>query len=125
MIEYQKAIQIVETYMQSISAGDYVAVTNLYADDAKLEDPVGSEVVMGQQAIEAFYKQAVSTKFICKLTGPVRYASQEIVFPFECLVESNGSKMKIAIIDHFVLNDDGLITSMRAFWSQDTISIIE
>ena len=45
-----------------------------------------------------------------------------MVFPFECVVVSGEVKMKIEIIDHFVLNDDGLVVSMRAFWSQETMS---
>lgn len=127
MTDYQAVVRIVDAYMQAISAGDYAAAANLYADDAKLEDPVGSEVIVGKGAILAFYQGSIGsdgTQLACQRTGPVRYANQELVFPFECLITADGAKMKISIIDHFVLNEDGLITSMRAFWSQDTMDMV-
>ena len=122
MIEYQAAVKIADTYMQAMSEGDYETVVGLYADDAKLEDPVGGEVLSGKPAILAFYQNATANKLTCKRTGPVRYVNREMVFPFECVVVSGEVKMKIEIIDHFVLNDDGLVVSMRAFWSQETMS---
>lgn len=125
MTEHQAAVKIIDTYMQALSAGDHAAVADLYADDARLEDPVGSEAITGKQAILAFYQKATDNKLTCKRTGQVRYANRELVFPFECLVLSDAAKMKIEIIDHFVLNDDGLIVSMRAFWSQENMSVLE
>ena len=127
MTDYQTAVKIVDTYMQAISAGDYTAAANLYADDARLEDPVGSKVIVGKEAISAFYQGSINnegTQLICERTGLVRYVNQELVFPFACVIVADGAKMKMEIIDHFVLNDDGLITSMRAFWSQDTMSAV-
>lgn len=125
MTEYQTAVKIVDTYMQAMSEGDYEAVIRLYADDARLEDPVGSKALTGKPAILDFYQKATANKLTCKRTGPVRYANREMVFPFECVVTSDEVKMKIEIIDHFVLNDDDLVVSMRAFWSQDTMNMLE
>lgn len=126
MTEYQDAVKIVDTYMEAMSSKDYDTVVNLYAEDARLEDPAGSEITLGKQAISAFYHGIPDAgKLTCKRTGSVRYVNQEIMFPFECLMEiPDGGTMKIEIIDHFVLNDDGLIISMRAFWSQDTVQML-
>lgn len=124
MTEYQNAVKIADTYMQAMGEGDYETVAALYADDARLEDPIGSEVLTGKQAITAFYKEATANDLVFKRTGPVRYANHEMVFPFECVVTSGELKMKIEIIDHFVINDDGLIASMRAFWGQETMTTL-
>lgn len=124
MTDYPTAVKIVDAYMAALSAGDYAAIVALYADDAQVEDPVGNEPIAGKPAILAFYQLATENKLACKRTGPVRYANRELVFPFECLAISDEASMKIEIIDHFVLNDEGLIVSMRAFWGQDNMSMV-
>ena len=123
MTEYEIAVQIADTYMQAMSAGDFDRVVALYADDATLEDPVGSEVLSGKSAISEFYHGITGTQITCTRTGPVRYANRELVFPFECSMKAPGMNMTVSIIDHFVLNDDDKVVSMRAFWSQDTTTI--
>ena len=120
MTEYEVAVQVADTYMQAMSEGDFDRVVALYADNATLEDPVGSEVLHGRQAISEFYHRITGTKVSCTRTGPVRYANRELVFPFECSMQAEGMNMTISIIDHFVLDDDDKISSMRAFWSQET-----
>ena len=123
MTEYEIAESIADTYMQAMSAGDFDQVVGLYADDATLEDPVGSEVLSGKAAISEFYHRISGTQLSCTRTGPVRYANRELVFPFECSMQAEGMHMTISIIDHFVINDDNKIVSMRAFWSQETTTV--
>lgn len=123
MTEYELAEQIADTYMQAMSDSDFDRVLGLYADDATLEDPVGSEVLSGKAAISEFYHRIAGTKISCSRTGPVRYANRELVFPFECSMKTEGMTMTISIIDHFVLNDEDKIVAMRAFWSQETTKV--
>ena len=125
MTEYKNAVEIADTYMRAMTEGDYNAVIALYADDAILEDPVGSPVLAGKAAISAFYKSIEGTKLSLQRTGPVRLAGNEMVFPFQCITENNGSSIQIDIIDNFVLNDENLIISMRAFWGPANTSVAE
>ena len=55
MVTYERAVEVADTYMQAMSAQDWAAVMELYAEDAVLEDPVGSEVKIGKLAITDFY----------------------------------------------------------------------
>jgi steroid delta-isomerase len=125
MTEYEIAVHIADTYMRAMSANDYTAVVALYADDAKLEDPVGSDVLEGKQAISDFYHGIGDTNLKLKRTGPVRYSNSEMVFPFECISSDATVTVKIDIIDHFILNENNFIVSMRAFWGPDTMSMLE
>ena len=125
MSEYAKAVEIADKYMQFMSTKNYDGVLTLYAEDATLEDPVGSEIKQGKAAISAFYHGIGDTELACNRTGPVRYASREMVFPFECLMTSDEGVMKMEIIDHFVLNEDDLIVAMRAFWGPESASMVE
>ena len=124
MTEYEKAVEICDTYMRAMSANDYDVVLALYADDATLEDPVGSDVLSGKAAISEFYRSIGDTDITCERTGSVRYAGREIVFPFDCTMQTKDGKLKVEIIDHFILNDDDLVVGMRAFWGMETTSIV-
>jgi steroid delta-isomerase len=120
MVTYERAVEVADTYMQAMSAQDWAAVMELYAEDATLEDPVGSEIKIGKPAVTDFYFGIGETNITCTRTGAVRFANAEMVFPFECVMRSDDGAMKIDIIDHFILNDAGLITQMRAFWGPET-----
>ena len=120
MINYQHAVAVVDAYMQAMTAGDWDAVLELYADDATLEDPVGSAVKQGKTAISEFYFGIGDADLTCERSGPVRFVNGELTFPFHCIMRSPEGSMKIAIIDHFVLNEHGKIKQMRAFWSAET-----
>lgn len=124
MTDYEKAVEIVDGYMHAMSTADFDAVLAMYAEDATVEDPVGSDPHQGKTAIAEFYRAVNGADITCTRTGPVRYANREIVFPFECVITTPDGTMKIDIIDHFVLDDDDLVVSMRAFWSQDTTSMM-
>lgn len=120
MVTYERAVEVADTYMRAMSAQDWAAVMELYADNATLEDPVGAEIKNGKDAVTAFYFAIGETNLSCSRTGPVRFANSEMVFPFECIMRNDDGAMKIDIIDHFVLNESGLITQMRAFWGPET-----
>ena len=49
-------------------------------------------------------------------TGRARVAAGEVAFPMHIHI---GGTHTIEVIDLMVFDDDGLITSMRAFWSTD------
>ncbi len=112
------AQQIIDSYLSALVAGDLEGVLALYADGATVEDPVGSPLIAGSEALAAFYQVAVDKVTAARTLGPVRCAGNEFAVPFE--IEADfGAKVAIEIIDVFTLNETGKITSMRAFWSQD------
>lgn len=123
-VTYERAVEVADTYMQAMSTNDFATVMTLYAQNATLEDPVGSEIKQGWAAIKDFYFGIKGTDLTCTRTGKVRFSANEMVFPFDCVMRSDDGTMKVEIIDHFVLNDDGLIKKMRAFWGAETTSFV-
>lgn len=101
------------------------AILSLFAENATVEDPVGSEIVNGMPALRKFYTGAVSYDLQLTRTGPVRVAHKEAAFPFELVMEVNGILTKTHIIDVFKFNEKGKIISMRAFWGPTNQSPIE
>jgi steroid delta-isomerase len=111
---------VLERYAKLLTAGDHRALAALYADDATIEDPIGAPLQRGADAIAKFY-EASAGKVTMKLTGPVRVAGREAAAPFRVLVGPEGQRSVIDVIDVMTFDDEGKITSMRAFWSPDAI----
>lgn len=51
----------------------------------------------------------------------MRATDNEAAFNFELTIKHDNGGMVIAPIDVMTFNDEGKITSMRAFWTQDDI----
>ncbi len=112
--------QIYDRYPEMVTKGDVEGIVELYAEDATIEDPIGSELHRGRDAIRAFYKAAAGSVTM-KRTGPVRVAGNEAATPLVVLIGPEGKQQVLDIISAMVFGDDGKITSMRAFWSMDAM----
>ena len=110
----------VNTYLHGLTEKNLDGIVALYANDATIEDPVGSEVLEGVEAIKAFYVKALAMDLSAELSGPTRIAGQEVAFPF--LLTLGGKVQKVMhIIEVFRFNDEGKIQSMRAFWGAENV----
>lgn len=108
----------VDSYIRGLNEKDLEGILALYADNATIEDPVGSEIVSGIAAIRQFYSGAVNIDLTLTRTGPVRVAGVEAAFPFQLRMNVEGAPMITDIIDVFRFDDEGKILSMRAFWGE-------
>lgn len=109
-------IAAVHKYMEAFDKQDMDIIRDIYADDARVEDPVGTEPHIGIEAVCAFYEGALASGTKLELTGEPRCAGNSVAFPFKALP---GGDMSIEIIDVFEFNDDGKVTSMRAYWGDE------
>ena len=110
---------VFERYCALMTAGDWEAVAALYAEDGSVEDPVGSAVHRGREAIRAFYRASAGS-VVLELEGRPRVAGNEGACGM--LASPRGSTVVIETLDTMVFDDDGLIREMRAYWSADTIT---
>ncbi len=116
---------VVDSYLKGLNEQNLELILSLYADNATVEDPVGSEQVRGIDNIRKFYSGAVSLDLSLVRTGPVRIAANEAAFPFELVMEVDGKLMKSKIIDVFRFNKEGKIVSMRAYWGPSNRKEVE
>ena len=121
-MNYEDAAGVCETYIRSLVASDVEAILELFAEDAVVEDPVGSECRVGKAALRDFYSGAVRGIADAKMTGQPRLAANEVAFPFEVTAGQPGSEIVIAIIDVFRFNPEGKVDSMRAFWGSENMA---
>ena len=113
--------KVVQRYIAALNANDLDGIVGLYADDATVEDPVGSEPQQGIEAIRVFYINSLKLSLQVALTGEVRAVADEAAFAFTVGFEYLGRKTVISPIDHFRFNQAGKITSMRALFGKTNI----
>ena len=108
---------VVERYVAAFNAGDAAAIAALFADDASVQDPIGTPSHVGREAITQFYRAAIKTGARLTPTGPIRVAGSFAAFPFCVQLEMGGSEMIIDVIDTMRFDENGRIEEMRAYFN--------
>lgn len=130
MISQQQMKQALQAYIDAFNRVDAEGIVALYADDATVEDPVGSPLKQGRKAIGEFYAYAIKSGAKLKLAAPIRGShgnSAAMAFDVELNmpVQDNGvsktARAVIRVIDVFTFDAGGKFTSMRAFWGPDDL----
>ena len=111
----------VDGYIAGFASGDPANVSALFAEDATVEDPVGTPLKRGREEIHAFYDYSLRTGAKLELTGDPRIAADHVAFPFRVLLDWEGKRQTIEVIDTFRIDDEGKIAEMRAFWGPDNM----
>jgi steroid Delta-isomerase len=112
----------IEKYWAAFSAGDKAGWLALYADDATVEDPVGSDVCHGHDEIGAFWDQSRALADSIELRGGVlNVCGDECAFTMEVRPTIGGAVYSMTAIDVMRFAADGRIASMRAFWQADQL----
>ena len=112
----------VAAYVRALNAADLDAIVALYADDALVEDPVGSTPKRGLTEIRAFYAGSLRIKLHVELEGNVRAVANEAAFAFSVSFEVQGRKTTIRPIDLFRFDEAGHIVQMLAFFGPGNIT---
>ena len=112
--------QVFEDYCRLVTEGDFSAVAKLYAEQATVEDPVGSDPHVGRDAIREFYKSSAGTVRL-ELSGSVRIAGVEGAAPMIANAGEGEGRLIIETLDVMKFDDDGLVASMRAFWGPENV----
>ncbi|TYQ10268.1 UNVERIFIED_ORG: steroid delta-isomerase [Gordonia westfalica J30] len=113
---------LVMRYLSTISNGTSADIAALYAGDAHLEDPVGSEPRTGRAAIEEFYRGLDGADVAAELLV-VRAVGREAAFHFRVTTTLPDGVVVVEPIDLMTFDEAGLITSMRAFWTPADMSM--
>ncbi len=108
----------VEAYVRAIAHGTVDEILALYAEGATVEDPVGTEVRTTRESLREFYAVIEPLKQTAELVT-VRIASNTAAFHFRLVTDFGENAFEVAPIDVMEFDDEGKITSMRAFWGQD------
>ena len=111
--------QVFQRYCELVTQGDFEAIARLYAENATVEDPVGSTPHRGRAAIREFYRGSAGTVRL-ELEGRVRNAANAGAAAMIARPNADPS-MRVETLDVMTFGEDGLVTSMCAYWSADTL----
>jgi steroid delta-isomerase len=118
----EKIREVVEQYVARVATGTTDQVLELYAEGATVEDPVGSEVRSTREAIREFYSGLEGLEQAGEVLS-LRIADGQAAFLFELRTRAGEQTYTLAPIDVMTFDDDGKITSMRAYWSDADLSV--
>lgn len=115
----------IDRYIETFNRGDAAAWAACFTEDATQEDPVGAPVNTGRAAIQGFHENTSAALGSLRLTlkdDPVIIGNEAALSLF-AQAGSGESRMRMpTIIDHMTFDDDGSISSLRAFWTMDSIT---
>jgi steroid delta-isomerase len=116
---------VIDQYVTRFSSGDGAGWAALFAEDATQEDPVGTPANVGREAIAAFYENMMAM-----LGGGLRLElkhepiiiGHEAAFAATAFAGQGESRARMPdIVDLVTFAEDGSITSLRAFWTMESI----
>lgn len=117
----EQITQAVNSYLELVSKGQADAITDLYADDATIEDPVGGEVHIGRAAVRGFYTAVENVKAQTDVVT-LRALGNEAAFHWTLALDFGDNGMRIDIISVMTFTDDGKIASMKAYWGPENVT---
>jgi len=129
MISQQQMKEAMQAYIDAFNRVDVDAIVALYADDATVEDPVGSPLKSGRKAIAEFYAYAIKSGAKLKLAAPIRGShgnSAAMAFDVELNMPQGDKTARavIRVIDVMTFDDAGKFSSMRAFWGPSDMEVL-
>ena len=124
MLNSEQMKAAMRQYVERLNAGDLDGVVSMFAADATVEDPVGTDIRRGTVEIRAFYEMAIASASKLTIVGPQRGSSGDFAArPLDVDVTLPGApKMKIGVIETMRFNEAGQITAMQAFWGPEDMA---
>jgi steroid Delta-isomerase len=113
----------VRRYLKTVETGTAADVTALFAADATVEDPVGTEARHGHDAIRELYASFEAMSRTTELLA-LRTCGGQAAFWFRIVVDlGGGATSTLEPMETMVFDDAGLVTAMRAFWSDGDLTL--
>jgi len=126
VVSEQQMKDAMQAYIDCFNRTDPEGIAALYADDATVEDPVGTPLKNGKAEVAAFYKMAVTTGAKLKLAAPIRAShGNSAAMAFDVQLNMPTGEAIIQVIDVMTFNDAGKFTSMRAFWGKSDMVLLK
>ncbi len=107
---------VLQAYVDAVSGDDVEKIIELYAEDAIVEDPVGTESHHGHAALREFYQMAIDSVEKMELEGNPRIREKWGAAAMRAYPKGMDLKFCIETLDVMVFNEDGKINRMTAYW---------
>lgn len=109
-------------YVNAVNSRDAEAIAGRFSDDARQADPVSNPPNIGRPAIRTFFDNTIAASeswtFAVKA---VHTCADNIAIDFEISLVTEGGMMAIEGIEIFEVGEDGLFTSVSAYWDESDL----
>jgi steroid Delta-isomerase len=117
MSNREAIVEAITTYCRAETEGDKDAFMALFADKVLHEDPVGYAIRYDRAGLEELWAMAQAGNVELWLERDVIVAGDEAIAIMRCRTGPEGGRREMGpIVDHFVFDEAGKITSVRAFY---------
>jgi uncharacterized protein (TIGR02246 family) len=109
----------VEAYVAAWADNDRDALLNVFAEDARWFDPVGTPAWEGRENIGKFWDRAhAGGVTLTPQLQRIVVCGGEAVLLFRMVVRTPGGGMALDVCDQMTVDDDGKITLAKAYWDE-------
>ena len=117
-LDRERAEEIFSTYLACHARNDRAGVMALFAADAVVEDPVGSPVHEGFEAIEAFYARTHERNGTMRIerVGALLVGGDELTAHVRAVLDAPGAPPAMDVIYVIRVDAEGQILSLRAWY---------
>lgn len=117
--------KVLQDYIRAWTVKDKSLLLSLFAEDAVLEDPVGTPPFRGHTGIGKFWDFALSdsSRQICPRLEEIRACGDQGIlrFTMEVRLPDQGKGLDLSIIELAELNEEGKLKRLRAFWDESSV----
>ncbi len=123
MLTPDRLRSLIAEYVDAVNARDPQAIAALFTEDAVQADPASNPPNVGRAAIAAFFEAGIDASETWTFTATaVHTCARNVAIDFEISLVTGGSTMTIDGIEVFAADDDGLFTSVHAYWDDADLS---
>lgn len=114
-------------YAALFTAADAHSIAQLYSADAVVRDPVTAPAVHGRDGIQKWYQACFDAAghMDMSVTDDVRVAGRYAAANFTVFAGAETTPFRSDTLDVMVFDDEGLITSMTAYWGPTNIHMLD
>jgi steroid delta-isomerase len=107
----------IDHYVATINRRDPEDIAALFTEDGVQADPVSNPPNVGRTAIAEFFRNGIAASDNWTFeASDVHTCAQHVAIHFRITVETGGSLMIIDGIEVFTAAEDGLFSSVYAYW---------
>jgi steroid delta-isomerase len=115
----------IDRYITTFSNNEPARWAECFTPDATQEDPVGTPANVGREAIEGFYRntsEMVGGNLKLQVKGEPIIIGHEVAMALEAFSGTGADRVRIPlIIDLLTFDEDASITSLRAYWTLESM----
>jgi steroid delta-isomerase len=117
-------VELCDTYCRAVSSRDLDAIMNLFADDARQYEPIGTEPRVGKAAIREFFASTPPGRLTLTRFGPVTVSGRHAAMQVTVNGELGGPSFRFTTTDVIEFGDDGRIISISALPDQQAVPLL-